>query len=75
MTTVVSRRRVLMATGACALTAASYSRVWGANERVGVGLIGYGLIGKKHLATFGQLHDVDLIAVADCHRGRRIDGG
>lgn len=69
-----NRRRLLQAAGACTLSAASYSRVWGANERIGVGLIGYGLIGKRHLATFSQLPDVDLTAVADCHRGRRDEG-
>jgi len=37
-----SRRRFLKATGAAALTAASYSRVLGANERLSIGLIGCG---------------------------------
>ena len=67
-----SRRSFLHATGASALAAASYDRVAGANERVGVGLIGYGLIGKTHLATFRKL-DADIVAVSDCHRGRRAE--
>ena len=36
--------------GAAALTAASYNRVLGANDRIGVGQIGFGLIGKQHIA-------------------------
>ena len=32
------------------------------------------LIGKKHVATFGRLKDVDLCGVADVHRGRREEG-
>jgi predicted dehydrogenase len=60
--------------GTAALAAVTYDRVSGANERVGVGFIGYGLIGKKHVATFRQLANVDLLGVADCHRGRREEG-
>src|ERR1039457_3046635 len=44
-----SRRAFL---GATALTAASYNRVLGANDRIGVGFIGFGLIGKQHVAVF-----------------------
>jgi len=39
-----SSRRVFLG----AVTAASYSRVLGANDRVQVGFIGYGLIGPQH---------------------------
>lgn len=39
-----------------ALTAASYTRVQGANDRVQLGLIGCGLIGLRHLADFKPLH-------------------
>ena len=46
-------------------------RVLGANDRVGVGFIGYGLIGKRHVARLpGSSTDVDLVAVAEVHRGR-----
>ncbi len=52
------------------LTASSYSRVVGANDRVGVGFIGYGLIGKRHVADFKDQPDVRMVAVAEAHRGR-----
>src|SRR3954449_2390876 len=57
-----------------ALTAASYSRVLGANDRVQVGFIGYGLIGKQHVVDFRKLADVDCAAVAEVH-GARVDEG
>ena len=41
------RRTFLAAT---ALTAAAYSRILGANDRVGLGFVGYGLMGKGHVA-------------------------
>jgi predicted dehydrogenase len=53
------------------LSAASWQRVLGANERVGVGFIGYGLIGKRHLLDFQKQKDAFLVAVAEVHRGRR----
>lgn len=62
------------AAGAGLLTAASYSRVLGANDRVNVGVIGYGLIGKRHVDTFRQLSDVEITAVSDCHKGRVAEG-
>ena len=52
-----SRRAFL---GATALTAASYNRVLGANDRIGVGFIGFGLIGKQHVADFKKFDDVEL---------------
>ncbi len=64
-------RRSFMAAGAGLLTAASWRRVLGANERVGVGFIGYGLIGKRHVLDFQAQDDADLVAVAEAHRGRR----
>jgi predicted dehydrogenase len=47
MDTQISRRAVLLAT-----TAASYSRVLGANDRVQVGLIGCGNLGMRHLRLY-----------------------
>src|SRR5260370_14889450 len=58
------------AAGAAALSAASFDRVWGANERVGVGFIGFGLIGKRHLLDFKEQKDAAVVAVAEVHRGR-----
>lgn len=60
--------------GAAALHAVNYNRVLGANDRPGIGFIGYGLIGKRHVATFRQLTDVDLLGIAEVHRGRREQG-
>ncbi|HKB36726.1 MAG TPA: Gfo/Idh/MocA family oxidoreductase, partial [Gemmataceae bacterium] len=73
-TTGSTRRAFLSAAGTTALTAASYSRILGANDRVGIGVIGYGLIGKTHVNTFRKLDDVDVVAVSDCHRGRAAEG-
>jgi predicted dehydrogenase len=60
--------------GAAALTAASYRRVLGANDRIGVGFIGYGLIGKQHVADFKKFTDVDIVGLCDVYKGR-IDEG
>lgn len=57
--------------GAAALSAVSYRRVLGANDRVGVGFIGYGLIGKRHVLDFQAEPDVHCVAVSDVHRGRQ----
>jgi predicted dehydrogenase len=37
---------------------------------VGVGFIGFGLIGKRHVLDFKDQPDADLVAVAEVHRGR-----
>lgn len=63
-------RRAFVQGAAVALTAASYSRVLGANEKIGVGFIGFGLIGKRHVLDFKEQPDVNILAVADAHRGR-----
>jgi predicted dehydrogenase len=65
-----TRRRFLQVGGTAALTAASWQRVLGANERIGLGFIGYGLIGKRHLLDFQQQADVHVVGVAEVHRGR-----
>jgi predicted dehydrogenase len=52
------------------LSALSASRVFGANERIGVGFIGFGLIGKRHVVSFKEIPNVDLVAVAEAHAGR-----
>ena len=66
----VSRRTLLGCGAAATLSAAGYRRVLGANERVGVGFIGFGLIGKRHVLDFQSLPDVNLVAVAEVHKGR-----
>lgn len=69
--THASRRQFLTAVGgAAALSAVSYSRVLGANQRIGIGYIGFGLIGKRHVLDFQAQHDVLGVAACDVHRGR-----
>src|SRR5947209_10345844 len=65
------RRTFLRGGIATLLTAASWQRVLGANDRIGVGFIGYGLIGKRHVLDCQEQKDTDLVAVAEAHRGRR----
>jgi predicted dehydrogenase len=65
-----SRRRFVQAGAGAALTAASWRRVGGANEQIGVGFIGYGLIGAQHLPDFKAQPDVELVGVAEAHSGR-----
>lgn len=56
--------------GAAALTAASYSRVLGANERRSIGLIGCGARGCYLQAIFQKLMGAPLTAVCDVYRTR-----
>ena len=67
----LTRRAFVQGGTATLLTAASYERVLGANDRVGVGFIGYGLIGKRHVLDFQEAKDAALVGVAETHRGRR----
>jgi predicted dehydrogenase len=58
-----------------ALSAASYNRVRGANDRVGIGFIGYGLIGKQHITNFKKsFPDVDRVAMCDAYKPRLEEG-
>ncbi|MFH1267506.1 MAG: Gfo/Idh/MocA family oxidoreductase [Planctomycetota bacterium] len=66
----IARRAFVKAGAGAALTAASWRRALGANERIGVGLIGYGLVGERHAIDFHQQPDVDVVAVAEAHSGR-----
>jgi predicted dehydrogenase len=70
----VSRRAFVQAGAAGVLTAASWQRVLGANERIGVGFIGYGLIGKRHVLDFKAQSDVDMVGLAEVHRARKEEG-
>jgi predicted dehydrogenase len=73
--TAIDRRSFVGgAAGAAVLTAASFQRVLGANERVGVGFIGFGLIGKRHVLDFQQQNNADLVGLAEVHRGRLDEG-
>ena len=57
-----------------AMTAAAGRRVLGANDRVQVGFIGYGLIGAQHVYDFKSQHDVDLAALCDVYEPRLQEG-
>jgi predicted dehydrogenase len=61
---------VLAAAGATAVSAQSYARIAGANERVNVGVIGFGLIGRIHTRSFQSLKDARVTAVAETYQPR-----
>src|SRR5262245_9563014 len=74
---VLSRRRFLKVSAWAAaaaatpgMSAASYARVPGANDRIHVGFIGIGLIGRIHLRNFHALPDVRVTALAETFRPR-----
>jgi len=69
-----SRRVFLGAAGAAVMTAASYVRVLGANDRIGLGLIGFGLIGKQHIADLKKFTDVELLGLCDAYKPRLEEG-
>ncbi len=66
-------RRAFLGT-ATALTAASYQRVMGANDRIGIGFIGFGLIGKQHVSDFKKMTDIDIVGLCDCYKPRLDEG-
>jgi predicted dehydrogenase len=71
---LLRRRSFLQGAAAFGLSAASYRRVLGANDRVGIGFIGFGLIGKRHVLDFKAEPDADIRALAEVHRGRLDEG-
>ena len=60
--------------GTSLMTAASYQRIVGANERVRVGFIGIGLIGKRHLLDFMAQPDVEIAAISEVYEPRLAEG-
>jgi predicted dehydrogenase len=67
-------RRTFLKSTAAAVTALSASRVLGANERVRVGIIGYGLIGRIHTHSFREQPDVEIRGISDTYRPRMEAG-
>ena len=65
-----SSRRVFLG----AVTAASYARLLGANDRIQVGFIGYGLIGRQHVHDFKNQKDADLAAMCEVCQPRLEEG-
>ena len=77
----LSRRNFLAASGAAttavALSAASYAKIAGANERIRIGFIGVGGMGTGHLEAINALKapdNVEAVAVADCWKTRAEQG-
>jgi predicted dehydrogenase len=70
------RRRAFLKTLAATAvaTAASRRRVLGANDRVRVGIIGNGLIGRRHLLDFQAQPDCEIAAIAEVSSERLDDG-
>lgn len=65
-----TRRRFV----AAAMTAASYQKILGANGRVQVGFIGYGLIGRQHVFDFKNQKDVEITAMSETYQPRLEEG-
>jgi predicted dehydrogenase len=65
----ISRRNVI---GAAAITAASYSRIIGANERIQVAVIGCGARGGGQIRTFLNIKEVDVVGVCDVY-GKKVE--
>src|ERR1700738_489778 len=59
------------ATGGAAALASPASRVLGANDRVRVGMIGVGARGQELLKQVLELHNAELVAIADIYSRRR----
>ena len=67
----VSRRNIIAA-GATAFAAASYSRIMGANEKIRVAVIGCGSRGNGQMRTFLNIPDVEVIGVCDLY-GKKLE--
>ena len=63
-------RRAFVKAGAVGLGALAAGRVLGANERIGVGLIGFGLIGRIHARSFMEQPDVRIVGVSEVYQPR-----
>jgi len=63
-----SRRTFLRTAGAAALTAASYSRVMGANDKINVAVVGLGGRGQDHMNSLASIGDVRIAALCDVNQ-------
>ncbi len=66
----MSPRTFTLTGTALALSAGSWARAYGANERIGVGLIGYGLVGQVHARHVMAQADAQMVAVSDVYQPR-----
>ncbi|HMV48150.1 MAG TPA: hypothetical protein PKD31_10385, partial [Blastocatellia bacterium] len=71
-----TKRRAFLKGAASAglMTAASYDKILGANDRVRVGCIGIGLIGKRHLLDFLSQPDCEIAAISETYDPRLTEG-
>ncbi|HMV50223.1 MAG TPA: Gfo/Idh/MocA family oxidoreductase, partial [Blastocatellia bacterium] len=72
----MQRRQFLLNASAAAFTAASYQRILGANDRLGMALIGSGRRGREVMKAFLTTGNAELRCVADVYdvqRGRARD--
>ncbi len=67
-------RREILRYSAIAATATSYSRIQGANDVIGLGVIGLGNISRGHLEEFGESPETRVNAVCDIY-APRLDAG
>src|SRR5262245_36404140 len=74
MNTQISRREFVKTTAlgatAVAMSARSYSQIAGANERIRVGIIGFGLVGRIHARNFHANKGSKLVAISDTYQPR-----
>jgi len=68
--TIYRRSFLAGTTAAIAASSAAVRSASAANEKINVGFIGYGLIGKRHVLDFRDQPDVKIAAFAECHEGR-----
>ena len=54
-----------------ALTAASAIRVWGANDKVNVGIVGLGGRGSSHLNIYSSLSEAQVVGICDVNQAAR----
>ena len=54
-----------------AATAAAATRVWGANDKINVGIVGLGGRGTNHLNTYSKLPDARVAALCDVNQAAR----
>src|SRR5262250_3142928 len=66
----MTRRDIITSAGAAVLTAASQSRVLGANDRMSIALIGCGARGNLLQPIFQKVNGAPLTAVCDVYRTR-----
>ena len=64
----INRRRFIAGAGAGVITASSYSRILGANDRIQLGIIGSGGRGQSLMNSFRKYSDIcEFIAVCDVY--------